>query len=147
MERIFHKPFKILKEFRFLKAEKKRDQFQSGSPFQVRRGPGHRGKAADQDACGFFLPLKSENAARTALMAHQPAHTARSEKEPWAAAPTRAASPNRMIRAILPPFFSEFLVTMDTIPPASIKTATIMPAEPETSPFSERELARPAAQD
>ena len=52
-----------------------------------------------------------------------------------------------MINAILPPFFDDFLVAMETIPPASIKNATIIPAEPETSQFSCNAFDKPAAQD
>lgn len=51
--------------------------------------------------------------------------------------PINAARPNRIIKAIFPPFFSDFLVATDTIPPASISIATKIPAEPEQYGFGQ----------
>ena len=61
--------------------------------------------------------------------------------------PIPAAIPNRISSAILPPFPLLFRVTIETIPAASIKTATMTPAEPLMSPLSSIALTIPAAHD
>lgn len=96
--------------------------------------------------CNYFF-VTIATTASIALIRHQPAQIARSEKLPKLVNPTSAARPNRTIKAIFPPFFSAFLVATDTIPPASIRIATNTPAEPDVSPFASSELATPAAHD
>lgn len=66
---------------------------------------------------------------------------------PANARPMIVANPNSMIRAIFPPFPFEFLVAIETIPPANKKIATNTPAEPPTSPLSDNVLLIPAAHD
>ena len=49
--------------------------------------------------------------------------------------------------AIFPPLPNDFLVAIETIPPASIRIATIIPALPDASPLASNALDTPAAHD
>lgn len=82
----------------------------------------------------------------TAFNAHQDAQMFKSEKLPAVANPNKAPSPKRTINAILPPL-PPFLVTIDTIPPASIRIAKRIPPLPPISPVSPSVFAMPAAHD
>lgn len=52
---------------------------------------------------------------------------------PAIVSPSKAPSKYKIMQAIFPPFFSLFLVTIDTIPPDNRQTATSSPALPKNS--------------
>ena len=60
--------------------------------------------------------------------------------------PIKAAIPNNRIK-VISPSFPIFLVDIDTIPPASIRIATIIPAKPLNSPVFKIMFAKPTAKD
>ena len=96
--------------------------------------------------CGFFAKTSAQRFI-TARTRQKPDQTLRSEKLPALANPMTAASANRIIPVMEPPFFSLFRVTIITIPPAIINNATKTPALPLISPDSASEFDSPAAHD
>ena len=81
------------------------------------------------------------------MIAHHIDQMYKSLKDPALVKPTRAANRYKTINEMLPPFFNDFLVAIETIPPVNIRIATIIPAEPDTSLFASRALDKPAAHD
>src|SRR5699024_5685209 len=93
-----------------------------------------------------LFPLTRETTANTAQIRHHAAQMRRSPYPPASVNPQSAPIATSTIKAIFPPLLP-LRVTIDTIPPARSMIATMIPADPPTSPLSSIVLTIPAAHD